>query len=124
MNGCVVAYDVKDAMDMESFGHECDESYDLIYDDDMFMYISESLFEDYSSFENEDDEPLYRTLRETLSHEELELGFSEFMLNLNFFRLNKNIPAEDIETVKKILHEQCYFSPAYVWFKGQLTDEF
>ncbi|ECA3595307.1 TPA: hypothetical protein M1G86_003827 [Salmonella enterica subsp. enterica serovar Wien] len=123
LHGCIVAYDTKDAMDMESFGHWCDESYDLIYDDDMFNYVCGFLYEDYASSEDEGDEPLYRTYRETLSPEELDSNFSEYMLNFNFFRLNKNIPVDDMEMINKILQEQCYFAPVWVWVKGQLVSE-
>lgn len=99
--GCIVAYDVKDGMEISSFGHECDDSYDLIHDDEVFKFVSRSLFERYSSYENEneneneDDEPLYRPLRETLTEDELSSAFNEFMMNLVFFRLNKNIPVDN-----------------------------
>ncbi|ECG8454955.1 hypothetical protein IOU90_004193 [Salmonella enterica] len=122
--GCIVAYDVKDGMEISSFGHECDDSYDLIHDDEVFKFVSRSLFERYSSYENEDDEPLYRPLRETLSEDELSSAFNEFMMNLVFFRLNKNIPVDNIEVIRSILSENCFFPPEYVFIKGQIVDDF
>lgn len=124
LHGCIIAYDIKDGMEISSFGHQCDESYDLIHDDELFKFVGSSLFEHYSSCENEDDEPLYRSLRETLSEDELSLGFNDFMMDLVFFRLNENIPVDNLETIRSVLRENCFFSPEYVFIKGQVVDDF
>ncbi|EIP3426430.1 hypothetical protein LSE82_005312 [Salmonella enterica] len=122
--GCIVAYDVKDGMEISSFSHECDESYDLIYDFELVKFVVAPLFERFSSYENEDDEPNFRSFRETLSEDELSSLFNEFIDSLVFFRLNKNIPVDNLDVVGSILRENCYFRPEYVFIKGQIVDDF
>ncbi|EHB9442799.1 hypothetical protein JT886_003196 [Salmonella enterica] len=123
-HGCVLAYDSKEGMDIVSFGHFCDESYDLIYDDDMLFYLYKSLSDYFHQLHDVDDYPDYRLLKETLSSEEFKLRFSEFLDELIFFRLNENISVDDMDFVDGILSEQCFFYPRFIWVEGKMTYDF
>ena len=115
-SGCVMAFDVKDGMDI-------DTSHGVLNEDPYLEMLTEAqLFDVYANLPDEYDE-LNRTLKETLSDMELR-EFFESDFSFMFFRLNETHSQKSLEEVLKLIQQYAFWMPHYVWLQGNLIDTY
>lgn len=111
--GCVLAFDTKDGMDIDTSDGV------LIEDDLLEMLTQHQLFEIYCNFIDEEDEKR-RPYKEIYPDDELRENFvdeSTFM----FFRL-KDATNKSLKDVLILAREYSFWPPYYIWLKGELFD--
>ena len=111
--GCVLAFDTKDGMDI-------DTSDGVLIEDHLLEILTQhQLFEIYSNFIDEEDAQ-GRPLKEIYPDDELRENFvdeSTFM----FFRL---VDAKDksLKDVLTLTRQYSFWPPFYIWLRGELID--
>lgn len=112
-DGCVLAFDVKDGMDIDTSDGT------LIEDHLLEILTQDQLFEIYKNFIEEDDEQ-GRALKDIYSDKELREFFvseCDFM----YFRLT-NTKYKTINDVLALTRQYSFWPPYYIWLKGELYD--
>lgn len=111
--GCVLAFDTKDGMDIDTSDGV------LIEDHLLEMLTQHQLFEIYGNFIDEEDAQ-GRPLKEIYPDDELRENFvdeSTFM----FFRLN-DAKDKSLKDVLALTRQYSFWPPYYIWLKGELFD--
>jgi hypothetical protein len=110
LNGLIVAYDIKDAMD----NWKANESF--VEDYRAWHFCQKDIFEHYRTSDEEENE------KPPVINEEYRQEFEEWMNNVFFFRFcGKNFP-ESSQTVLRLLNERCFFAPMYIWYTGKFIE--
>lgn len=116
ISGCVMAFDVKDGMDV-------DKSSGLLIEDYILDYLTQdTLLNVFSNLPDEDDEQ-QRPLKETLSEVELYQDFLDYF-SFTFFRLDPEHADKPLKDILAIIREHSFWMPNYIWLKGQLIDTY
>lgn len=111
--GCVLAFDTKDGMDIDTSDGV------LIEDHLLEMLTQHQLFEIYSNFIDEEDEKR-RPYKEIYPDDELRENFVD-EATFMFFRLN-NAKDKSLKDVLTLAREYSFWPPYYIWLKGELFD--
>jgi hypothetical protein len=116
LNGCVLAFEIKEAMDV-NFAEG-----NLIEDPYLDFVADKKLLEIYGNFIDEDDE-LNRPLKATLSEAELEAEVRD-NFSFMFFRLNPKACEFSLKSVLALIRKYSFWMPHYIWLQGTLIDSY
>lgn len=111
----IIAYDSKDSINFDE--KSPDFPLERINE---FATIKEVLLNTFLDLSNEDDEPDYKTYRETLKEEDQESEMVSWLQDMcmEFFRF-KNEETSSLDEKLNILKELCFFPPLYLWVDGK-----
>ena len=112
-SGCIMAFDVKDGMDVDTSDGI------LIEDHFLEMLTEKQLFEIYVNSPDEDDEQ-NRPLKETLSDSELQEYFRDYC-SFMYFRLAEPYANKE---VLALIRQYSFWMPQYIWLQGHLIDTY
>jgi len=115
-SGCVMAFDVKDGMDVDTSDGV------LIEDHFLEMLTEKQLFEIYANSPDEDDEQ-NRPLKETLSDSELHEYFRDDC-SFMYFRLAEPHANKPLKEVLALIRQYSFWMPQYIWLQGHLIDTY
>ncbi|MCK6903593.1 hypothetical protein L8Q74_01565 [Enterobacter roggenkampii] len=117
----IVAYDSKDT---DSFTPPADsKDFPLIHIEDPYTMLQELFLNTFLDEINEDDEPQYRTYRESLEEKDYETELHEWILGMClecFVFKNDSAMSEDEKL--NALQYLCYFQPSIIWNHGKIID--
>lgn len=115
-SGCVLAFDVKDGMDIDT------SDGNIIEDEIIELLAKDQMFEIYVNTIDEDDEQK-RPLKETVSEPELHSRFEEDY-SFIFFRLAECHAQKPLKQVISLIQKYSFWMPQYIWLKGNLIDTY
>lgn len=114
--GCVMAFDVKDGMDV-------DTSDGVLIEDHFLEALTENqLFEIYANSPDEYDEQ-NRPLKETLSDSELHKYFRD-EYSFMYFRLVETHANKPLKELLPLIRQYSFWMPQYIWLQGHLIDTY
>ncbi|CCN85990.1 hypothetical protein [Vibrio nigripulchritudo] len=114
--GCVMAFDVKDGMDV-------DTSDGVLIEDHFLEALTQNqLFEIYANSPDEDDEQ-NRPLKETLSDSELHEYFQDDCTFM-YFRLVETHASKSLKELLPLIRQYSFWMPQYIWLQGHLIDTY
>lgn len=112
-DGVVMAFDVKDGMDI-------DTSDGILVEDDLLLFLTQNqLYEIYSNFIEEDDEQ-GRKLKDIYPEKELK-GYFVDECSFMFFRLEPGT-VHTLDEVLALARKNSFWPPFYIWIKGEIFD--
>ena len=115
-NGCVLAFDQKESLDVDTRDGQ------LVNDPILDFLAKNKLTEIFGNFVDEDD-PLGRRFKDTLSAEELEHEVQDYF-EFEFFRIVPGACEFSLKKVLSYLRDYTFWMPNYIWVKGELIDCF
>lgn len=112
--GCILAFDVKDGMDVDTYDGA------LVEDRFLFELCQPQMYERYKNTIFDDDQ---KPLKEMMSEQEIRANFED-EFGYTFFRMHEKYNQMDLKGILKVVREYSFWPPEYVWLKGHLIDSY